>query len=443
LKATLIAVALKRKRGARAGAVSKPCPPQAFGGACGRQTAEDYCDPAVALEELVRLAETADLEVLEKFLIRTARYNPATLIGSGKVAELARHVADAKPGLLIFDDELTPAQQRNLERALGVPVIDRTYLILEIFSRRARTREGKLQVRLARFSYELSHLTGKGAAMGQQHGMIGTRGPGERQLEYDRRTLRDKITGLKKALDSIRNERTIQRRNRDAVPMPQAAIVGYTNSGKSTLLNFLTAQKHAIYADDKLFATLDPTTKRVRLPGGGWALFTDTVGFIQKLPHNLVAAFRSTLEETAYADLILHLHDLASPQMKLQHEAVRKTLKDLNLAGIPVINVYNKIDAVPGYRLRSETLRRLRPVFVSALTGEGIRELLARVETILNSRWGDYELALPAARQKLLSEIYKSAMVKSAVYDPEQIKINFRATKENYRRILKLASGSR
>ncbi|MBI4801119.1 MAG: GTPase HflX [Elusimicrobia bacterium] len=440
MKTTLIAVALKRKPGSRAGDASKPRPPRCIGGAYNRRPAEGYCDPAVALEELVRLAETADLQVLAKFLIRLPKYNPATLIGSGKVEELARHVADAKPGLIIFDDELTPAQQRNLERALGVPVIDRTYLILEIFSRRARTREGKLQVRLARFSYGLSHLTGKGAAMGQQHGMIGERGPGERQLEYDRRTLRDKITALEKELDSIRNERAIQRRNRDAVPMPQAAIVGYTNSGKSTLLNFLTRSKHAIYTDDKLFATLDPTTKRVRLPGGGWALFTDTVGFIQKLPHNLVAAFRSTLEETAYADLILHLHDLASPQLKLQHEAVRKTLKELNLAGIPVLNVYNKIDAVPGGRLCPEALRRLRPVFVSALTGEGIRELLARVETLLNSRWGDYELALPTARQKLLSEIYKSAMVKSAVYGPKQININFRATKENYKRILKLSA---
>jgi GTP-binding protein HflX len=414
MKATLIAAALKRK---------------------SRKAADD---PAVALEELARLAETADLEVLEKFLIRLAQYNPSTLIGSGKVEELKEHVDNAKPGLIIFDDELTPAQQRNLERALGVPVIDRTYLILEIFSRRARTREGKLQVKLARFSYNLTHLTGKGAAMGQQHGMIGTRGPGERQLEYDRRTLREKITALEKELDAVISERTTQRRNRNAVPMPQVAIVGYTNSGKSTLLNFLTAQKHEIYADDKLFATLDPTTRRVRLPEGGWALFTDTVGFIQKLPHNLVAAFRSTLEETAYADLILHVHDLSSPHVKLQHAAVLETLKDLDLAGIPVINVYNKIDAVPDYRLRSEGLRRCRPVFVSALTGTGIKELLVRVASALSAKWVDCELALPIGKQKFLSEIYKNALVKSAVYGPDEIKINFRATKENSRRIFQL-----
>jgi len=407
-------------------------------GAALKKKTKGSPDPAVGLEELARLAETADLEVREKFLIRLPKYNPSTLIGSGKVEELRKHVEEAKPGLIIFDEELTPAQQRNLERALGVPVIDRTYLILEIFSRRARTREGKLQVRLARFSYDLTHLTGKGAAMGQQHGMIGARGPGERQLEYDRRTLRDKITGLQKELDAIRDERATQRKNRDSVPMPQAAIVGYTNAGKSTLLNFLTAQKHAIYADDKLFATLDPTTKRVRLPGGGWALFTDTVGFIQKLPHNLVAAFRSTLEETAYADLILHVHDLSSPQVKLQHAAVQETLKDLDLAGIPVINVYNKIDAVPDHRFYSETLRRARPVFVSALTGEGMKELLDRVEKTLTARWGDYKLVLPARKQKLLSEIYKNAMVKSAGYGPEEITLNFKATKENYQRILKL-----
>ncbi len=395
-------------------------------------------DPAVALEELARLAETADLTVLEKFLIRLPVFNPSTLIGSGKVEELKKHVETEKPGLVIFDEELTPAQQRNLERELGVPVIDRTYLILEIFSRRARTREGKLQVKLARFSYNLAHLTGKGTAMGQQQGMIGDRGPGERQLEYDRRTLRDKITEVKEELDSIRNERATQRKNRDAVPMPQAAIVGYTNSGKSTLLNFLTAQKHGIYADDKLFATLDPTTKRVRLPGGGWALLTDTVGFIQKLPHNLVAAFRSTLEESAHADIILHIHDLSSPQVKMQHAAVQEALKDLDLTEIPVINVYNKIDAVPGYRGGAETLRRSRPVFVSALTGEGIEELMARIESTLTAKWGDYELLLPAGRQKLLSEIYKSALVKSAVYGPEVIKVNFKATKENHQRFLKL-----
>lgn len=413
MKTTLVAAALKRR--------AKGAP-----------------DPAVALEELCRLADTADLEVLEKFLIRLPRYNPSTLIGSGKVEELRRHVEDAKPGLIIFDDELTPAQQRNLERILGVPVIDRTFLILEIFSRRARTREGKLQVRLARLSYDLTHLTGKGTAMGQQHGMIGTRGPGERQLEYDRRTLRDKITSLEGELNSIKKERATQRRNRDSVPMPQAAIVGYTNSGKSTLLNFLTAQKHGIYADDKLFATLDPTTRRVRLPEGGWALFTDTVGFIQKLPHNLVAAFRSTLEETAYADLILHVHDLSSPHVKLQHAAVLETLKDLDLAGIPVINVYNKIDAVPDYRIRSESLRRQKPVFVSALTGAGIKELLTRVANNLSAKWVDCELVLPIRKQKLLSEIYKSALVKSAIYGPEVIKISFRATKENSRRIFQL-----
>ncbi|HOW88922.1 MAG TPA: GTPase HflX [Elusimicrobiales bacterium] len=395
-------------------------------------------DPAVALEELCRLAETGDVEVLESALIRLQKYNPATLIGSGKVEELKKRVDELKPGLVIFDEELTPAQQRNLERALGVPVIDRTYLILEIFSRRARTREGKLQVRLARLSYDLTHLTGKGSSMGQQHGMIGTRGPGERQLEYDRRTLRDKITALQKELDAVKDERETQRKNRDSVPMPQAAIVGYTNAGKSTLLNRLTGGERPIYADDKLFATLDPTTRRVRLPGGGWALLTDTVGFIQKLPHNLVAAFRSTLEETAHADLLLHVHDLSSPDMALQHAAVRETLKDLDLDGIPVINVYNKLDAAPAHRANSEVLRRMRPVFVSALTGEGMDELMTRVEAALSARWEDYELVIPAGSQKLLSGIYSTAMVRSADYGPESIKVKFRATRENHRRIMKL-----
>ena len=398
-------------------------------------------DPAVALEELGRLAETAGIEVLDKLLIKVSKYNPSTLIGSGKLEELKKLAAEGGAKLAIFDEELSPAQQRNLERVLGLPVIDRTYLILEIFSRRARTREGKLQVRMARFSYELSHLTGKGAAMGQQHGMIGTRGPGERQLEYDRRELRDKITALGKELDAIREERATQRGGRDSVPMPQVAIVGYTNSGKSTLLDRLTGRKHAIYADDKLFATLDPTTKRVRLPGGGWALLTDTVGFIQKLPHNLVAAFRSTLEETAHADLILHVHDLASPHMKLQRDAVRETLKELDLAEIPVINVYNKTDIAPEHRVNAEVLRKMRPVFVSALTGSGMKELLARVEAALTAKWEEHELLLPSGAQKMLSVIYRTALVKSAAYGEKGITVRFRATKENFRRIANLAQG--
>lgn len=390
-----------------------------------------------ALDELWRLAETAGLEPVLKIRVRVQQWNPATLVGSGKVEELRARVTETGAGAVIFDEDLTPAQQRNLEKELHVTVADRPRLIIEIFAGRARTREGKLQAKLAGFSYDLSRLAGKGGSMDQQHGMIGGRGSGEKQIEYNRRALRVKITELEREIEAIKLERSTQRSRRDAVPMPQVSIVGYTNAGKSTLLNYLTGNKHGIYADDKLFATLDPSTKRVRLPSGGWALFTDTVGFIQKLPHALITAFRATLEEIRYSDLILHVHDLSSPECRQQHEAVKATLDELDAAGIPVINVFNKADAVPGGAMEAWAPQRLRPRFVSALTGAGVKELLGACENALSLRWAEHEITIPTGEKGLLKEIYASSLVKDAVYGEGTITLKLKATPENFARIQK------
>ncbi len=415
MKTILVAAELKRKH------------PQGDGGS--------------SLDELWRLAETAGLEPVKKVSVRLNMWSPATLVGSGKVEELKALAKETGAGAVIFDEELSPAQARNLEKELGLTVADRARLIIEIFALRARTREGKLQAQLARFSYALGRIAGKGGSMDQQRGMIGGRGSGEKKIEYERRALRVKITELQKEIDAIRRERSTQRGKRDSLPMPQVSIVGYTNAGKSTLLNRLTGGKHAIYADDKLFATLDPSTKRVRFASGGWALFTDTVGFIQKLPHDLIAAFRATLEEISYSDLILHVHDLSSPEGKLQHEAVKATLDELGATGIPVINVFNKADAVKDPSVSAWVPDRLRPMMVSALNGKGVDKLLAACENALARRWGEYELLVPTG-SGLLKEIYACCMVKKAEYGEEGVTLNFKATPENYARLAKKAGAA-
>ncbi len=365
-------------------------------------------------------------------------FTPATLLGSGKARELAAKAAEAGADAVIFDDDLSPAQQRNLEKIFSLAVTDRTELILQIFARRARTREGKLQVELARLTHMLTRLSGKGEALEQQHGMIGTRGPGERKIEYERRALRDKIGELKERIEAVRRERSVQRGRRDAVPLPQVSIVGYTNAGKSTLLNALTraAGRGAVYADDKLFATLDPTTRRVRLPGGGEALFTDTVGFIQKLPHSLVAAFKATLEEIGRSDLVIHLHDLASPALAEQHASVKATLAEIGAGDKPTLNVFNKADLPGASPARARRLGPFfRPLCVSALKGEGLRELLEKAEAMLSASWQERELVLPRDRAGLLKEIYRIGQVLEAEHGEKEIRLRFRATAANCARV--------
>lgn len=293
------------------------------------------------LAELAELAGDAGLTVIDSFVQRRAHPDPGTFIGKGKALEIG---AVVEGSLVIFDDELSPAQQGNLADLMEAPVLDRTQLILDIFAQRAQSNEGKIQVELAQLNYLLPRLTGKGAALSRLGAGIGTRGPGETQLETDRRRIRRRISDLKAELEKVRRTRTLQRRGRQKNAVPVVALVGYTNSGKSTLLKALTGSR--VYVADQLFATLDPTIRRWDLKDSRWVYLSDTVGFIRKLPHTLVAAFQATLEEVVYADLLLHVIDASHPQVAEQIEAVKEVLGEIG-AFQPVISVYNKIDLIP------------------------------------------------------------------------------------------------
>lgn len=328
-----------------------------------------------SLDELWELAEDAGLEVVDRFVQKRATPDPATFIGKGKAEELGAIVEPDE--LIIFDNELSPAQQGNLAEIIDAPVLDRTQLILDIFAQRAQSREGKIQVELAQLNYLLPRLTGAGKALSRLGGGIGTRGPGETKLETDRRRLRKRISDLRAELEEIRKVRATHRARRDQMAAPVVALVGYTNAGKSTLLRELSGTD--TFVADQLFATLDPTIRRWELPDGRWVFLTDTVGFIRRLPHTLVAAFRATLEEILFADLILHVIDVSHPQAREQQEAVEQVLAEIGAAQ-PVINVYNKIDKIPaGIEAGGAG------VPVSALTGENLDRLGAEAAAFFSS----------------------------------------------------------
>lgn len=329
-----------------------------------------------SLDELEELVQTAGAVVLDRFVQNRQTIDLATYIGSGKVNELKEHLIYMQATGIVCDDELSPSQMKHLERELDVKIMDRTMVILDIFAARASTREGKLQVELAQLRYRSTHLIGLGSILSRQGGGIGTRGPGEKQLEIDRRVIRERISKLKAELEQVKINRTTQRKRRIGNGVPVVCIVGYTNAGKSTLLNTLTGSE--ILSEDKLFATLDPTTRSLELPDGQQVLFTDTVGFIRKLPHHLVQAFRSTLEEAKYSDYILHVVDASNPQMDIQMHTVYETLRELGVQGKPVITAFNKTDrnGIPAVLKDFQADAAYR---ISAKTGAGLPEMLEEI----------------------------------------------------------------
>lgn len=376
-----------------------------------------------SLAELALLAETAGLQVVGEITQKLDSPNPETFIGSGKVEEIRALVEETLAQVVVFDIELAPRHLRELEERLGqnIRLIDRTALILDIFAQHAQTREGVLQVELAQYEYRLPRLTrawthlarqtGGGGGRTGSTGGVGLRGPGETQLEVDRREIRKRIASLKKDLEKVRAHRMRYRAQRQRSQIPIIALVGYTNAGKSTLLNRLT--KADVFVANQLFATLDPTTRRVELPAGHWALVTDTVGFIQKLPTQLVAAFRATLEEIAEADLLLHVVDVSHANAREQIKAVEMTLTEIDAAHIPTILVLNKIDRVPD---REEALEIARGypgavVAISALTGQGIVEMLREIEKELYEKYVPVSVRLPFDQGQLISLFHDQGQV--------------------------------
>lgn len=369
------------------------------------------------LIEAVGLAGAIDLDILASATIPVAKARPATLIGAGKVEELKALVEELELGLIVVDHALTPVQQRNLEKELGCKVIDRTGLILEIFGRRARTKEGRLQVDLAHLNYQRGRLVRSWTHLERQRGGGGFMGgPGETQIEADRRQLQDKIIRLEKELEAVRRTRTLHRAKRKKAPHPVVALVGYTNAGKSTLFNTVTGAD--VLAKDLLFATLDPTLRRVALPRGTQVIFSDTVGFISDLPTHLVAAFRATLEEVIEADLVLHVRDIADADSPAQSADVRRILADLDVDADDrdhVVEVWNKIDLLDETRREHlmEAEQAGQGVFpVSALTGEGLPALLDHIESRIAGHVEKLRLEVPADGQTLLSWLYDNANVR-------------------------------
>ena len=345
-----------------------------------RRPHQSRWDAEDSLEELAQLAISAGATPAFRVLQERSLPNPRTLIGPGK-AEEVRAICEEGVDLVIFDDDLTGSQQRNLEGVLGRKVVDRTGLILDIFAQRARSREGKLQVELAQLKYLLPRLTGHGVELSQLGGGIGTRGPGETQLEVDRRRIRRRIVKIEEGLEKVRRHRALLRRGRQKQALLTAAFVGYTNAGKSSLLNALTDA--ALPVADKFFATLDPTLRKVRVPGGRNILLSDTVGFIRKLPHQLVEAFKATLEEVRASDFLLHVIDISHPDWQNQSQAVMAVLGELGAAAKPLISVYNKVDKLPHPEAVAFLARRPRSVVVSARTGAGLDDLKhAMAETL-------------------------------------------------------------
>ena len=360
------------------------------------------------IAELAELAKTAGAEIVGRVPLKKRPIDNATYVGSGKAEELSLMGSELEADLFIFDDELSAIQQRNIEETLGAAVIDRTTLILDIFASRAQSREGKLQVELAQLKYRLPRLLGQGQSLSRLGGGIGTRGPGEKKLEIDRRRIRRRIYELEEELSEIAKQRELRSEARRNGRAPLVSLVGYTNVGKSTLLNLLSDA--GVLAEDKLFATLDPVVRQIELPGGTDVILSDTVGFINKLPHDLINAFRSTLEEVSRADVILHVIDASSPHYETQMRVVEEVLSELGAGNTPRIDVFNKCDLLPEFP--SPTLEGGRKrVFISAKEETGIGELLSMLEELINSRKIEIDVVVPYSKYEAVSFIYKAGTV--------------------------------
>ena len=378
----------------------------------------DEWDVRDTLDELAQLAEGAGAEVLVRVLCKQPKIHAGHYIGKGKAEEISQQVKELEDNLVIFDEDLSPAQGRKLESVLGVRVLDRTQLILDIFARRAQTREGCLQVELAQHRYLLPRLRRMWTHLERQAGGIGLKGPGETQIEMDRRRIQDLIRTLTKELEQVRLRRAEQRRGRHRHGWALVSIVGYTNAGKSTLLNLLAGAE--IYAKDQLLATLDPTTRQVELPNGSPCLMTDTVGFIRKLPHHLVDSFKATLEEVAEADLVLHVIDCAHPQVEQQIDAVHTVMQEIGADDKPVLYVLNKIDKEEGLHAARRLSRTLgRSAAVSAVSGEGVDGLLNELADCLKGDKQQMQLIIPLSEGRLLAQLKRSATVLEELYEDE------------------------
>lgn len=390
---------------------------------------QDGDDAEDSVAELAELVKTAGAAVAGTIIQKRELIHPGTYVGTGKVNEIHELVLETGATGIVCDDELSPAQLKNLEAALDTKVMDRTLIILDIFAARASTREGKIQVELAQLKYRLSRLTGLGRSMSRLGGGIGTRGPGEKKLEMDRRLIKDRISQLGGELKEVRRHREVTRAHREKKQIPVAAVVGYTNAGKSTLLNRLTNAD--VLEENKLFATLDPTTRVLTLPGQQEILLTDTVGFIRKLPHHLIEAFKSTLEEAKYADYILHVVDASNPQREKQMHIVYDTLYSLDIREKTVVTLFNKQDAVADH----EPLRDFKAdhtLNISARTGEGLLELTELLCRLLRDKKILLERTVPYGNAGVIQQIRKSGELLEEEYGPEGIFIRAYVPAELY-----------
>ncbi len=388
-----------------------------------------------SLDELRTLATSADAEIVGEFLQHRDRPDPATLIGKGKLEEIKGAAASVSADLILFDHDLSASQQRNIEEVVQTRVIDRTQLILDIFAKHARTKEGQLQVEMAQLEYMLPRLAGRGIEMSQLGGGIGTRGPGETQLETDRRKIYRRVRSVKQQLENVRRIRAQQRQRRESAPVATVALVGYTNAGKSTLFNALT--KAGVLASSRMFATLDPTIRAVTLPSKRSVLLSDTVGFIRNLPHALVTSFRATLEEVQRASLILHVSDASSPLSTEQDIQVEKVLKELEADTKPRLRVMNKVDLL-GSAQRESLRDDSRTIYVSAAKGIGIEGLLEKIdETLEEDRPSHVRLKIPQKEGKTLAFLESKAQIFSRKYKEDSVELEINAAESVLRSVRK------